>query len=114
MLIFYPVRSVTDVLQELFQGSEVCNTDDRLRFQMHSAADVTMKHPLRNLQGANGDLIVEGTSKNGFVPCNLTMCPHELTEPRMPRITDFARSRTMGLVLSSCITTNDRTSRWTT
>jgi len=86
------------VLQELLQGSEVRNADDGLRFQVHSAAADAMKHPLRNLQSANDDLSLEGAAKNGFVPRNLPMRPHRLTEPRVPRINDFARGRTTGLV----------------
>jgi hypothetical protein len=81
---------MVDVPQELLQSSEVCDSHDGLRFQLHSTADGAMEHPLRDLQRSNGGLGLKTAPEKNFALRNRSIRPGCLSEPWV-RVNDYAQ-----------------------
>src|SRR6266849_1938116 len=66
-----------------------------------------LKHPGRHFQRSVSALVVEAAPTDGISALGQRLVHHDSpTEPRMPRIADFSSLGTMGVALSTCITTS--------
>ena len=100
-------------MQQRLQIQQCFTTDGGHRRQAHWAAGRRIEHPLRNLQESSFEVLFDAAvqqcapiSGEGLVD------RHNPVMPRMPRVVDFSRFSTMGVALSTCITTIEPISDW--
>ena len=76
---------------------------------VHSATGARFEHPLRYLEEPSFMVLFQTAAIHGpSTLCKCSMNPDRTPIPRMPRITDLSRLRTMGIRLSTCTMTTGR------
>jgi hypothetical protein len=81
---------------------------------VHVTAHGGVEHPLRDLDASSLVLLVQSAAGDQLLLMHTRlMNPDEATKPRMPGIQNFSGLGTMGVLLMTCTTCDDRISRWT-
>src|SRR5262245_55334406 len=89
--------------------------DGRHDHQPQRPARRWLEHPGGNFEGSSTALLIEAAATHGMsAPCQNFVHRDRAPAPRMPRIYDASRLSTMGVVLSTSITRNDRIKLWPT
>ena len=93
------------------QVQQCCAVNRGLLRTVHSATGARFEHPLRYLEEPSFMVLFQTAAIHGpSTLCKCSMNPDRTPIPRMPRITDLSRLRTMGIRLSTCTITTERTS----
>jgi hypothetical protein len=86
------------------QLQQCCAVNRGLLCTVHSATGPRVEHPLRYLEEPSFMVLFQTAAIHGSSTlCKCSMNPDRTRIPRMPRITDLSRLRTMGIRLSTCI-----------
>src|ERR1700694_5662542 len=91
------------------QVQQCCAVNRGLLRTVHSATGARFEHPLRYLEEPSFMVLFQTAAIHG--PSTLYKCsmnPDRTPIPRMPRITDLSRLRTMGIRSSTCTTRTGR------
>jgi hypothetical protein len=92
------------------QVQQCCAVNRGLLRTVHSATGARFEHPLRYLEEPSFMVLFQTAAIHGpSTLCKCSMNPDRTPIPRMPRITDLSRLRTMGIRLSTCTTMIERT-----
>jgi hypothetical protein len=80
---------------------------------VHSATGARVEHPLRYLEEPSFMVLFQTAAIHGSSTlCKCSLNPDRTRIPRMPRITDLSRLRTMGIRLSTCTTKTEPILGW--
>ena len=95
------------------QLQQCCAVNRGLLRTVHSATGARVEHPLRYLEEPSFMVLFQTAAIHGSSTlCKCSMNPDRTRIPRMPRITDLSRLRTMGIRLSTCTIRDDPMRAW--
>ena len=90
-------------VKKKLQVQQCCAVNRGLLRTVHSATGARFEHPLRYLEEPSFMVLLQTAAIHGpSTLCKCSMNPDRTPIPRMPRITDLSRLRTMGIRLSTC------------
>jgi hypothetical protein len=93
------------MVKKQLQLQQCCAVNRGLFRTAHSATGARLEHPLRYLEESSFMVLLQTApiydASNLY---NCSMNPDKTSTPRMPRITDLSRLRTMGIRLCTCTT----------
>jgi hypothetical protein len=101
------------MVKKELQLQPCCAVNRRLFRTVHSATGARLEHPLRYLEESSFMALFQAAPiYDASSLYNCFMNPDKTPTPRMPRITDLSRLRTMGIRLSTCTTKTGLISDW--
>ena len=93
------------MVKKELQIQQCCAVNRGLFRTVYSATSARLEHPLRYLEESSFTVLVQTAPiYDASRLYNRSVNPDRLPTPRMPRITDLSRLRTMGIRLSTCMT----------
>ena len=101
------------MVKKELQIQQCCAVNCGLFRSVHSATGARLEHPLRYLEKSSFMVLFQTAPiYDASSLYNCSMNPDKTPTPRMPRITDLSRLRTMGIRLSTCTIRDAHTQAW--